>query len=164
MDENKVKEIVEKLSEVEADIRNLKITVDSYMDYGASVLNGEVEIARCLIRRESESVVAFVIAHEYAHHFLNDSKFDAKRRVEIIESIENTWENKKNGVAWRVGVSLFKGIFGSMMYFEESKIKENRADFLATYIILKAGYSFEEAVDFLKRSGGLNCTPFSRHG
>lgn len=154
--------IVERLSEVEEDIYDLDITIYDRIDRLASVLHGEVDLARRLVENYSESVVAFVIAHEYAHEFCNDSKADAERRGDIIESIEKTWSNKQNGLAWKVGATLFKGFFSGVLYFGESRAKEMRADFIAAAIIKDAGYLIDDAVEFLRRSGGSDGL-FSSH-
>lgn len=109
----------------------------------------------------SEEELAFVVAHEYAHHELEH----IKKSIGVIDTVTNELKeigkSKQGGLAKTIE-SIIVSAFGFVSYFGCRQLNELEADSLAKKIITEAGYSeyaFEKFFNRFQSSGGL----FSSH-
>lgn len=97
--------------------------------YKASGYGSFVQIGARYLEEYSETQVAGLVAHEFAHNILH-------HRDRLID----------RGVSWGV----FSGIGGSVKYFRQTELQ---ADLLSVYLLANAGYPPDATVAFLRSFG-----------
>lgn len=161
MEESNIKEIVENLAKIAPDITDLEIKV-YYNNTPAQIYKGVVTFDRSFVSSQSEDVIAFVLGHEYAHQMFEDGRVTGEARGRMIEAFFKTLKNNSRGFLGNLTVGLIGGFLNSIPYNHSNRFQEKRADLIGAAISVLAGYSKEEAVSFLKRTGGSNGI-FSTH-